>query len=86
MTQFRHNMHRNPELGFKEFETQKSIKKYLLELGIPENTIKPCAGTGFTVDIYGKGAPSNSPRLVGLRADIDALPMTEANPELEYRS
>ncbi len=38
------------------------------------------------MNLKGKAAPSGKPKCVAFRADMDALPMTESNPELEYRS
>jgi len=44
------------------------------------------AGTGLVVNIRGKAKPSGDDFKIGLRADIDALPMFEGNKHLEYRS
>lgn len=79
-------MHSHPEIGFKEFITRQAIKDYLLKIKIPENSIKTSGKTGWTIDIYGKGTPKGENKLIALRADIDALSMTEANENLEYRS
>ena len=38
------------------------------------------------MDLKGKAAPSGNPKCVAFRADMDALPMNENNPQLEYRS
>lgn len=53
LSSFRREMHKFPETGFKEFETQKRIKQYLLSIGLPEDLIKVCGKTGYTVDIKG---------------------------------
>ncbi len=69
----RHHLHANPELSYKEFETSKFIQSKLKELGI-EFEIK--ATTGVIAIIKGKNPES---RVVALRADMDALPITEQN-------
>lgn len=45
-----------------------------------------CAKTGYYIDIYGKAPASGKKTLIALRADIDALSMTEENPHLPYKS
>lgn len=77
MINVRRQLHRQPELGFQEFNTSKYIREVLDELKIPYQY--PIATTGIVATI-GRGSPT-----VGLRADMDALPVHE--PEgLEYRS
>lgn len=76
--ELRRKLHENPELGRKEFDTTKLIKAYLDELGI-ENS-QPLE-TGIVATIYGK----NPGRTVALRADIDALPITE-NADVSFIS
>lgn len=76
--QLRRHFHMYPELGFQEFETANTIKNYLENLGF--ETIQ-MAETGV-VAILDSGKPG--PVLM-LRADMDALPVTEAN-EVEYKS
>jgi amidohydrolase len=77
---FRREMHQNPELSFQEFETQKRIQHFLTENGI--NNIEVSANTGLIVLIEGNNPTSAT---VALRADIDALPIKEAN-KVEYSS
>jgi amidohydrolase len=69
----RRHLHANPELSFSEKKTSAFIKGRLDELGIPWNGM---ADTGVVGTI--KGAQS-SDRLIALRADMDALPITELN-------
>lgn len=78
----RHDFHAHPELGWKELETSKKIESILKDLGC-ENLRRGFGGTGSGVvaDIVG-GLPGPC---VALRADIDALPITEAN-DLPYAS
>ena len=72
-------LHAKPELSFEEYETQRYIAGQLREMGIPFRKI---AGTGLVAEIRGgRGAGPT----VALRADIDALPITEAN-DVPYRS
>ncbi len=69
MTQIRHVLHRNPELGNCEYKTSALIKEKLTEWGIFH---EPMAGTGIKAVIRGKGDNA-----VLLRADMDALPIKE---------
>ena len=78
LIEVRRDFHQYPELGFAEFRTQEQIMRYLDEMGIPH--VK-AAGTGIVGLIQG-GRPG---AVVALRADIDALPILEAE-DREYRS
>jgi amidohydrolase len=71
--QYRRHLHANPELSFKEYETSAYVKEVLNSIGIPWKVV---AETGVEAVIKGK-LPSN--RVIALRADMDALPITEAN-------
>lgn len=66
--------HQHPELGKEEFETQKAIERELDKLGLAHRRI---AGTGVYAEIEGS-APGEA-RCIVLRADIDALPVTQEN-------
>lgn len=69
----REYLHQHPELSFKEFETSKYIKSKLNDWGIAFSEIA-------TTGIVGVIEPSNNTHhCIGLRADIDALPITEEN-------
>ena len=70
MIAIRRELHQHPELGTQELETQKRISALLDKWGIEH---KPCADTGIVGIIRG-GKPGN---VVGIRADIDALPLQE---------
>ena len=70
---YRRHIHANPELSFKEFQTSQFIKDRLTEMGIPFTAM---ANTGVVGLITGD-LPSE--RVIALRADIDALPIIEAN-------
>lgn len=68
--EIRKHLHQHPELSFQEHETQKYIGKVLEEWDIPYETI---TDTGLYVDIEG----AQEGQHIALRADIDALPITE---------
>lgn len=87
LVKFRREMHQFAEVSLKEFETVKRIRRYLNEvLHIPDENIKKCTETGLTVDLVGTAPPQGPNRTIAIRADIDALAVTEDNPELEYAS
>ncbi len=75
----RRHLHANPELSFHEFETCAYVAQKLDELGIE---YKKMANTGLVALI--KGA-KQSDAVVALRADMDALPIVEAN-DVVYKS
>jgi len=75
----RHHLHANPELSYQEFETSKFIQQQLTALNIPFE-IK--ATTGVIGLLKGKNPEK---RVVALRADMDALPITEQN-DIPYKS
>lgn len=75
----RHHLHSHPELSYKEFETSRYIQQHLQQSGIPFE-IK--AGTGVIGLLKGKNPDK---RVIALRADMDALPITEANT-VSYKS
>ena len=76
---YRQHIHANPELSFKEFETSLFIKDKLKKWGIEYTD---CANTGVVGLIRGN-QPSD--KVIALRADMDALPIHEANDK-PYRS
>ncbi|HWR39993.1 MAG TPA: M20 family metallopeptidase [Patescibacteria group bacterium] len=78
MTEIRRELHRYPEVAFKEYRTSKLIAKVLTETGIE---VLPWGGeTGVVGLLQGMPGP-----VVALRADIDALPLQEEN-EFAHRS
>lgn len=77
--QIRRHLHAHPELSYQEFETSKFIQAQLTEMGIAFETI---ATTGVLAIIKGKNQNS---RVIALRADMDALQITEEN-EVSYCS
>ena len=73
LVNIRRDFHMHPELGFEEFRTQEKIIEDLKSYGI-EN-IQKIAKTGVMAII--EGSKSGIGNVVALRADIDALPITE---------
>lgn len=68
----RRHLHQHPELSFKEYETSAFIKKQLEHLGI--DYTDGYVQTGIVARIHGKNPKSKT---IGLRADMDALPIQE---------
>lgn len=73
-TNIRQTIHQNPELGFEEFSTQKKIVELLQSYGV-DSIDTSFAKTGVIATINGSQKGEN----IGLRADIDALPIQEKN-------
>ena len=89
ITTLRKNIHQNAEIGFKEVETTRKLIEKMISYGLQESDMRRVAGTGIVVDITGKGEPDTSGvgiNTIALRADMDALPIPENNPHLEYRT
>ncbi len=70
----RRHLHKNPELSFKEFQTQQYVWERLYEIVISNK--KKIAETGIIAMIEGKNP---SAKIIALRADMDALPIQETN-------
>jgi len=79
LIQWRRDFHMYPELGFKEFRTSKKILEELTRLNIEATT-----GIGRT-GVVGLIKGTQEGKTIALRADIDALPITEEN-DVFYRS
>ncbi len=79
---YRQHLHQHPELSYQEHETMKYISKQLDAIGIEHQT--GVADTGIVAIIRGEQHSADAP-CVGLRADIDALPIQEEN-EVPYKS
>ena len=73
LVNIRRDIHAHPELCFAEYRTSQVVSRKLKEWGIP--TLEGLAETGV-VGIIKKGS---SEKAIGLRADMDALPMQEIN-------
>ena len=76
MTQLRRDIHAHPELCFQEVRTADLVAAKLAEWGIP--THRGLGTTGVVGVVHGRDGGACG-RGVGLRADMDALPMTELN-------
>jgi amidohydrolase len=79
LTKIRHDIHAHPELGFEENRTADIVADKLTEWGIEVSR-----GIGKT-GVVGSLRMGNDPRSVGLRADMDALPILEGNT-FDHRS
>lgn len=77
---YRNHLHANPELSFKEYETSAYIERELRSFGIAH--IEKKADTGLVALIEGRNPAK---KIVALRADMDALPIQEAN-DVPYKS
>ncbi len=79
LVQFRHDIHAHPELAYEEQRTAGRVADSLQALGIEVH--RGIARTG----VVGVIRHGTSPRSIGLRADMDALPMQESN-QFAHRS
>ena len=76
----RRHLHANPELSYQEYKTAKYVADQLKSFGLsPKEGI---ATTGVLAEIKGRNPDKKS---IALRADMDALPITEAN-NVSYKS
>jgi hippurate hydrolase len=79
MTRWRRDIHAHPELGFEETRTSDMVAQKLGDFGLEVHR-----GIGKT-GVVGVLRSGNAERAIGLRADMDCLPIVEANT-FEYRS
>ena len=75
----RHYLHQNPELSFHEYNTSKFVIQQLKDMGLNPEVM---ANTGVVATIEGRNPTK---KVIGLRADMDALPIHEAN-NVPYKS
>lgn len=80
ITDVRRHLHMHPELSFEEFKTSAFIQNKLAEYKIPYKA--DIVKTGILATIEGKNPQK---KVIALRADMDALPITEAN-KVDYCS
>ena len=81
LTAFRRDLHAHPELGFEEVYTSARVQEALRLCGVDE-VHTGLGKTGVVALIHGQpcaGAADGAPRMIGLRADMDALPLHEHN-------
>ena len=74
MTAWRRDIHAHPELAYEERRTSDIVAAKLQEFGVAVH--RGLGGTGVVGTLQGRGGGE---RAIGLRADMDALPMPEAN-------
>ena len=79
LTDWRRHIHAHPELAFEETQTAAFVAEKLRSFGI--DVVEGIAGTGVVGTLQRGGGD----RSIGLRADLDALPIVEAN-DFEHRS
>jgi hippurate hydrolase len=80
LTAIRRDLHAHPEIGFEEVRTSGIVADKLTQWGIEVH--RGLGGTGVIGVLKGKGSGG---KRIGLRADMDALPMEE-NTNLKWRS
>lgn len=79
---YREHLHKHPELSYKEYNTMAFVSEVLTKLGIQHET--GIGDTGVVAMIYGDHHSQNQ-ECIGLRADLDALPILEEN-DVNYKS
>ncbi|MFN5785217.1 MAG: M20 family metallopeptidase [Flavobacteriia bacterium] len=80
--EIRHHLHMHPELSYEEFKTMEYVSQILIEHNISHE--KGIGKTGVVALIRNEQHPPEMPS-IGLRCDLDALPITEEN-NVPYRS
>ncbi len=85
ITAWRHDLHQHPELQYDVFRTAKTVEDKLKAFGCDE--VVPGIGRTGVVGVIKGNKPGGSghAKVIGLRADMDALPIEEAN-DLPYKS
>lgn len=84
LTALRRDLHAHPELGFQEQYTSRRVVESLKVCGV--DALHTAIGkTGVVALIHGRGAAAQGAPMIGIRADMDALPLTEHN-HFDYQS
>ncbi len=83
LTAWRRDLHAHPQTAFEETYASDLIARELGRMGIEVH--RGLAKTGVVGTLHGKSTGKGSVQAIGLRADIDALDITEAN-DLPYKS
>ena len=76
----RRHLHANPELSYQEHNTARFVAEQLRSFGI--SVVEGIATTGLLAEVKGKNPEKKT---IALRADMDALPISEAN-DVSYKS
>ena len=82
LTAFRRDLHAHPELGFEEVYTSGRVQQAMMLCGVDE-VHTGMGKTGVVAIVHGKTNTTN--KMIALRADMDALPLTEHN-EMAWKS
>lgn len=82
MTEWRHDFHAHPELAYGEIRTAEQIAGILTDSGL-DRVVTNVGKTGVVGLLHGSNGVGG--RVVGSRAELDALPMAEIN-DLDYKS
>ena len=82
VTALRRHFHQHPEIAREEFETAARIERELDAIGLKHCRV---AGTGVVAELEGTKPADGPARCIALRADIDALPVSQEN-DVPYRS
>ena len=83
LRRWRHDLHQIPEIGFAEHRTSDYLAAELSAMGLA--VTRGIGGTGLVATVPGSSTSDSEGRAIGLRADIDGLPLPERNA-LPYRS
>ncbi len=81
----RHHLHQNPELSYQEQNTSALVAKRLRDIGMDE-VRTGVGGHGVIGMLHGRAQTDAGSRTIALRADMDALPIQEANDAIAYQS
>ncbi len=82
---WRRDFHRHPELGYAEHRTARVVAEKLRAFGLNE-VHEGVGGTGVVGLLHGEAGAADEANTILLRADMDALPIHEADETREYRS
>lgn len=80
LVEWRHHLHRNPEIGFEEVNTSDFVANALHAMGLEVH--RGIGGTGLVANL----SVGSSPAAIGIRADMDALLIHEAAPGRSHAS
>ena len=83
LRRWRHDLHQIPETGLAEHRTGDYLAAELAAMGL--EVTRGVGGTGLVATVRGSGSSTGESRAIGLRADMDGLPLLERNA-LPYRS
>ncbi|PAU75433.1 M20 metallopeptidase family protein [Halomonas salipaludis] len=84
IVELRHSIHAHPELSGKEHATRRRIKDFLYNAGIDNITETPSGA--LIVDVFAKNKNTTRLITIGIRGDMDALPIDEERSDLPYAS